>query len=433
MSRFLSRHFTPLANNACIRAKKPSESFQLRSQLARTGNYFIGRFSPSRNASSNMRNRERNILLFVLFFGLISQVPLANANQYDPHLFPADGPFMEGWYARIIDFESNHSFGILFGQVMTRNQGSHFEYYPLNMVSIIHSKGDGSSMQSFTVYPSNDDIEVTVEGKPVTSNPDFKSPANFEWKAKPYGYFKVNGNETRFNFTNIGGVSFIGVFGPPKPWGPNGEGPEGWIDHVPFLPLHWFVYSLGSELVNYNWVNEDTGEMLRGRRGLVHQEKNWGKGFPPAWIWGEGVDGPSGSSFAISLGVLDIATFDVPAHLIGYRSSEATLNFRPTNSLLTKYIDGCSGVMNATVTSLTNKLEFEIHAAPSTFQTCLLGPTEAGFAPVCVESYIALANFHVYELTLSGYELIETRTFKSAALEFGGLYLCAEKNPCQKS
>lgn len=174
-------------------------------------------------------------------------------------------------------------------------------------------------MESFAVYPSNDDIEVTVRGKPVTFNPDFTSPANFEWKVKAYGYFRVTENETRFNFTNVGGVTFIGVLGPPKPWGPDGEGPEGWIDHVPFLPLHWFVYSLGSE-INYNWVNDDTGELLRGRKGLAHQEKNWGNSFLPAWIKAEGVDGPSDSSFAVSLGVLGIDTFNIPAHLIGYRS-----------------------------------------------------------------------------------------------------------------
>ena len=369
-------------------------------------------------------------VLCALFTSLISQVALVNGNLYDPHLFPAEGPFMEGWYSRIIDFNSNHSFGILFGQVLMKSEGPHFGYYPQNMVSIIHSKGDGTTMDSFSVYPSSEDIEVTVQGKPVSSDPDFKSPANFQWKAKPYGYFRVNENETRFNFTNMEGVSFIGVFGPPKPWGPNGEG---WLDHVPFLPLHWFVYSLGSELINYNWVNDKTGELLRGSQGLAHQEKNWGNSFPPAWIWAEGVDGPSGSSFAVSLGVLSIETFDIPAHLIGYRSSAATLNFKPTNSILTKHIDGCSGKMNATVTGVQHKLEFEIEAAPSTLETCLLGPTLDGFAPVCVESYTAIATFHVYKLTLSGYELIETKTFNLAALEFGGWYLCQEKNPCQKS
>lgn len=367
----------------------------------------------------------------LFFITLTTQAVLTWTNKYDPHVFPAEGPFMEGWYARIIDFESNHSFGILFGQVKRRTQAADSHNYPLNMVSMIHSKGDESSMESVEVYPSSEDLQVTVRGKPVTEDPDFKSPANFEWRANPYGYFRVNEHETRFSFTNVSGVSFNGVFGPPRPWGPDGEGPAGWIDLVPFIPLHWFVYSLGSDLISYNWINENTGEMLQGNKGLVHQEKNWGKGFPPAWIWGEGVDGPSGFSFAMSIGVLEIASFDIPAHLIGYRSSKVTLNFRPTNSWLTKHIDGCSGLMIATVQSFLYKLEVEMHAAPSSLQTCLLGPIEDGFAPVLVESYVATAKFDVYKLTFKGYQLIETRTVYSAALEFGGSYLCMEKNPCK--
>ena len=366
----------------------------------------------------------------VVFTSLVALAALVQSNQYDPHLFPSNGPFVEGWYSRIVDFESNHSFGILFGRVLPRKQDGKFSEYPLNMLSLIHSKGDESTMQSYPVFTSAEDVEITVQGKPVSGDPDFKSPAHFEWKVKPYGYFNVTENGTIFNFTDVKGVSFIGVLGRPRPWGPNGEGPEGWIDHVPFLPLHWFVYSLGSELLNYNWVNSETGEMLRGSRGVAHQEKNWGRGFPPAWIWAEGVDGASMSSFALSLGVLNILTIDVPAHLIGYRSPSVTLNFRPTNSVLTKYIDGCNGFVNATVTDLVHKFVIEIQAAPSTLQTCLRGPTEDGFAPVCVESYVATGTTHVYHLTLSGYELIETRVFLFSALEFGGLYLCREKNPC---
>ncbi|XP_068677285.1 uncharacterized protein [Montipora foliosa] len=371
-----------------------------------------------------MKKTERNIALFILLFSL------AYANQYDPHLFPAKGPFVETWYSRIIDFESNHSFGIHFGQVLRGSKDLNFGQYPLNIVSLLHSRGDDTSLQTFQVFPSNDDIEVTAWGESVTTNPDFKSPASFEWKAKPYGYFRVNEHGTRFNFTNIGGVSFIGILGPPKPWGPYGEGPEGWIDD---LPVHWFVYSLGSELINYNWVNEETGEMLRGRQGVVYQQKTWGNGFPLAWIQGQGVDGPSGSSFAISLGVLEIAQFNTPTHLIGYRSSALTLNFHPTNSELMKYIDTCHGAVNITVKSHTHKLTCEIHAPPSTLQTCLLGPTDIGFAPVSVECYIASAYFHLYKMTSSGYLLIESRVFHSVTLHLGGLYLCQGNTPCQES
>ena len=45
--------------------------------------------------------------LFVLF-------AFINCNLYDPHLFPETGPFVEGWYTRLIDNSSAHSFGLLF-------------------------------------------------------------------------------------------------------------------------------------------------------------------------------------------------------------------------------------------------------------------------------------------------------------------------------
>ena len=364
--------------------------------------------------------------------------PCVVCNLYDPHEFPDTGPFVEGWYARIIDDLSSNSFGLLFGKVLPRNSSKDKpdeSKYPPIMLNFIHSRGDNDSMESFAVFPALHDIEITVKGKPVSHDPDFKSPSDFEWNIKPYGYFKVVQNRTIFNFSSVEGVHFSGEFGPPEPWGPNGEGPEGWIDHVPFLPLHWFIYSLGSKVSSYKWYNSVTGESIEGTSGRAHQEKNWGKGFPPAWIWAEGFDFTSGASFALSLGVLDIFHVDVPAHLIGYRSpsSDLILNFRPTNSFLEKSFDGCTGQINVTVTGWGHKMVFELWTEPSTLQTCLLGPTERGFVPVCVESYSSVGMFYVYEISFNGYRLVEKREFTRCALEFGGDYVCPDKNPCKKT
>lgn len=197
--------------SVCL-SRKVTQQLQLQNKRLLVAEFFICDF--------RMKSPYSYFALYAWCIGLISQETLVKANQYDPHLFPSEGPFIEGWYSRIIDFESNHSFGILFGQVLLQSHGPHFNYYPQNMLSFIHSKGDGSSMESFAVYPSNDDIEVTVRGKPVTSNPDFKSPANFEWKVKPYGYFRVTENETRFNFTNVG-VSLL-----LECWGPQNHGAQ---------------------------------------------------------------------------------------------------------------------------------------------------------------------------------------------------------------
>ncbi|XP_015758723.1 PREDICTED: uncharacterized protein LOC107337985 isoform X2 [Acropora digitifera] len=69
----------------------------------------------------------------------------------------------------------------------------------------INRRGDDSSMEVFRGSPANDDVKVTSQGKLVTTDPDFKSSANFEWEAKSCGFFQVDEQETRFNFTNING------------------------------------------------------------------------------------------------------------------------------------------------------------------------------------------------------------------------------------
>ena len=59
----------------------------------------------------------------------------------------------------------------------------------------------------------------------------------------------------------------------------------------------------------------------------------------------------------------------------------------------------------------------------------LRGPTEHGFQEVLVESYTATVDIAVYQRGYFGYHQIDSKSFKGAALEFGGDKLC-EQNPC---
>ena len=365
------------------------------------------------------------LVLAVLLWGVASSLN-------DPHKFPDVGPFVEGWYVRLIDDASRHSFGILFGTALpkTGTPGPAAAAHPV-LLGLLHSRGDDQPMESFAVFPAPEATAITARGRPVRRDPDARSPADFEWRAEPYGYFRVRGDRTEFNFTGVDGVDFSGELGPPQAWGPHGEGPEGWLDDLPLLPLHWFVYSLGSPVHRYRWSRAAAGQVLVGRSGVAHQEKNWGEGFPPAWVWAQGRDLDSGAAFALSIGVLDVLRLDVRAHLIGYRSAAARLTFRPTDSLLDMSHDGCSGRVNVTVTGLTHRLVAELHTPPAALQTCLLGPTGIGFVPVCVEGYNSGGVFHVYELGVLGPKLIETTVFSRCALEFGGQYICPGDNPCK--
>ena len=210
-------------------------------------------------------------------------------------------------------------------------------------------------------------------------------------------------------------------------------GPEGWLDKIPFVPLHWFVYSLATP-GNYTWTNSKTSETFSGQ-AYMHQEKNWGDAFPPSWIWTQGVNTVQSTAFAGSFGVINFGPFGVPAHLYGYRNYEKniTLNFKPTNSYVSKTIDGCLGKVSFIIRSLTHKVELNVVTSPLTLNdSCLLWPTAKGFAPVCVESYVARAETTVYKFYGFGYSKIDYSVFEKSALEFGGKYLCSLTNPCQQ-
>ena len=140
------------------------------------------------------------------------------------------------------------------------------------------------------------------------------------------------------------------------------------------------------------------------------------------------------TAFAGSFGVVNFGPLGVPAHLCGYRNykKNLTLNFRPDNSYVTKTIDGCLGKAAFTIRSLTYKVEMNIVTSSSTLEECLLGPTVEGFAPVCIESYVASAEITVYKFNGSGYSKIDYSVFENAALEFGGGYMCPSR-PCESS
>ncbi|XP_072046750.1 uncharacterized protein [Amphiura filiformis] len=352
------------------------------------------------------------------------------ANQYDPHVYPSKGPFFEGWYARIIDTENSRSFGVLFGRVLPASPTSSTSSLSTTYLSFVRSKGVNQSMEVIDIFPDEENISVTVRGgSQITGDPDDPSPPYFEWVARPYGYFNVTPNGTVFDF-EAQGIRFSGSFGKPVAWGPNGEGPEGWLKDIPFVPLHWFVYSLATS-GNYTWVNQESSENFQGQ-ATVHQEKNWGDSFPPSWIWTQGVNEKQNTAYAGSFGVVNFGPVGVPAHLYGYRNfkKNITLNFRPDNSYVTKSIYGCYGKVAFTITSLTHKIELNIVTPTSTLDKCLLGPTVKGFAPICVESYVASTETTVYKLGGSGYTKIDYSVFENAALEFGGGYICPS-GPCE--
>ena len=75
--------------------------------------------------------------------------------MYDPHEYPAQGPYFEGWYSRFEDSSSKNSFGLLFGKVLAAPSAvsePSENIYPA-YCSILFDKGDGTPIQAFDGFP----------------------------------------------------------------------------------------------------------------------------------------------------------------------------------------------------------------------------------------------------------------------------------------
>lgn len=351
------------------------------------------------------------------------------ANQFDPHVYPKEGPFFEGWYMRITDFDNKTSYGLLFGHVLPTYVQNSSD--PKVLASLLYRTNctidNQCKLNSINVASSPNKLNVTVKDGPVVMNPDDASPSKFKWSA-PFGYFMQDANVTKFQFV-IGTYIFRMRIGPPKPWGPHGEGPEGWIDKLPFLPLHWFVFSLGSPLINLELIDLETGKHITRTRGVVHMEKNWGASFPKGWVWSQGFSPNSNVSFALSGGLVSVGPITTTQYLFGYRnpSKNLVLNFNPGNGLISAYHDGCVGLFKMTASGVYHEVRLNASALPSSFSDCLYGPENTGFRPACIESYDTVVDIRIYARKLFSLQEIDRQEVSLSALEFGGHYTCDKK------
>lgn len=369
-------------------------------------------------------------MIFLLLFISVPILHLVLSNQFDPHVLPKNGPFFEGWYMRFVDFDTNDSLGVLFGHVLPEANNQTED--PKVLASILY-RTNCTSINECVLTAANavcdaKDLKVRVKNGPVVENPDDRSPSFFSWETT-FGTFRQNGNITKLRFV-FGKYAFRAVVGTPVPWGPDGEGPEGWINKLPFIPLHWFVFSLRSPIISYELTNSENGKLISGNNGVVHMEKNWGVSFPKGWVWSQGVT-PMNVSFALSGGLVTLAHVTTTQFLFGYRNpaKNITLNFRPGNSFFSSSHDGCSGRFEITIKSLflTRKVALSAFAKPKTFSDCLYGPEVTGFRPVCTESYDAAVKVTVYERSYLTWKTVDEQILKKSALEFGGEYTCKGK------
>ncbi len=330
----------------------------------------------------------------------------------------AEGPWFQGWYTRITDASGASIAVVGATQYLPGTTISDDFYLPGYLAVIICDDGLTKVYEAFpekTAFWSN--------RASVLEDPESPYWDKFFWYSKENG---VITNE--YIYVSIpGGIDVDASLGPRLPYNSTIPwlGPEGLVEFLPFVPLHWFVYSLGSDATYTYTLLDEEGDTVSGS-GFAHQESNWGVIFPPAWVWAEGINSDNSRQFSLSGGELMPGDTSLTTWFVAYHSPRIKWQFRPTlpgTEYITS-IDSCAGSFSMIAKDSFRTLVITAHAPQESFFDVSV-PTEDGFVPGTEESFSAEVSVRAYiKWPWLGDILIDRYQFSGAALEFGAGYMC---------
>lgn len=258
-------------------------------------------------------------------------LPPSSPSAWDPHPWPSTPPYVEGWYVRLSGLETGDSIALIFGASLLPPAPP--PSLPPVYLAILH--GDVLTNKT-VVYESTPPLEAVEirqkNGQPVTEAVDWKAPPGFTWRVideaedgaarqAPQGSKSTTSSFSPEASSSMNAIQrarhlFLRVTLPTAafwaqidipPWKYDGPPrPHSWTDVVDAVPLHWYIHSLSSRVVYARLELKEEGRQEGGRavegkgggrgkriieshRGQVHLEKNWGRRFPDAWLWSQGV------------------------------------------------------------------------------------------------------------------------------------------------
>ncbi len=221
-------------------------------------------------------------------------MPLNNIlhpNRY--HGFLAQPPFFEGWYYKLVSKDENLRFAIIPGVYLAANQADSHGF-----IQVFDSKSDQVQYHRFpyeAFKPSPDSFEI------------FLGP----------NYFSADRIELAID-DELGKLSGRLMFDSRSPWPVRffSPGAMGWFAWVPFMECYHGVVSMDHQIQGGLTFN---GQALDFSGGQGYIEKDWGKHFPSAWIWGQSnhFDRP-GASLMVSVAVIPWLGRSFAGFIVGF-------------------------------------------------------------------------------------------------------------------
>ena len=283
-----------------------------------------------------------------------------------------------------------------------------------NLTTLTYVPRDGSGLYQKEIATDNIQMRRTTEGSNAFIL-DIPGLGYAEWKADASSEFHFQDESFTFHASARCGI----------PWSERTNTPEGLFIHFP-LPLHWHVQSLSSSckfnlsIPGHNLPQSDTsGE------ATVHQEKNWATSFPSAHIWVQCREGDRG--FCCAGGII----LGMEAFLLGYRSADLSLDFRPPfalrflgiGPLMSYQTDWDNRTFELSVQSFRQKITVHAQAPKGSFFP-LSSPFPDGHRSNFLgQSFQAKIEVRIYQSGWIGpWRLVREDVFERGSLEFGGAF-----------
>lgn len=335
----------------------------------------------------------------------------------DPH-YQAQGPWFEGWYTHLVDEAGKLDIAVVNGSFASAQETFSTSPFIGYAALVIHDWTTGRTT-THEVFPAHTQLEA--DGAPVRANPDDRTPANFRWSADGLGSMSQNAIDLQMP----GGVAFHAKFASPlaihplEPW----LGPEGLAAKLPFIWSHWFIYSTASA-TEYTY---QVGNTKRAGQAFSHMEKNYGSGFPSAWVWMHALGDQGRSHLSLAGGPAPISLAHPEVWSVILQTSQLDWAFFPGLKDLTvqRQMQPCTGSMQITLWNPQRRLEVQANSAPDQFVGIATPSPQGWIQAGAHESYAATIKVDAFDLNMFGKPTLRQHLeFAPGVLEFGGAFRC---------
>lgn len=262
-------------------------------------------------------------------------MPLRNVlhpNRF--HGFVAQPPFFEGWYYKLVSADESLRYAVIPGVYLSQN---HDESHCF--VQVFDSKADQVRFHRYPYQafkPSPDAFEIIL-------GPNYFSADRIELGIDDdLGQLK---GSLQFEGLSAWPVSF---FSP---------GAMGWFAWVPYMECYHGVISM-DHLIRGHLTLDGKSLDFSGGKGYI--EKDWGKRFPSAWIWGQSNHfEKDGVSLMISLAVIPWLGRSFAGFIIGFLIDGQIHRFATYNRSTIEAIDISDKTVHLVVRNAAHRLQVQ--------------------------------------------------------------------------